>query len=118
MIGTLEKKSNMEMVPIRLPRKRRFTLMSHLDNINYCIDQIERHSADSKKTFVVGYVLARSLGTIEIDHIILPEELVEERKKSNQNFRYFTLEDLLKEKEAYEKGRYKVDEDGYFVGVF
>lgn len=115
MTSSLIERTNQEAVPLVLP-KRKFSLLSHLANIDYCIEQI-RSMHNDRKDIVVGYTLARSIGTIEVNYILINKERADELKRRDRNLRYFTLDDLLREKKAYQEGKYKVDEEGYFVGI-
>ena len=104
MAKSLQQKSYRESVPIELPIKR-FSALSHLDNIDYCIEQIRNYSGNGS-TLVVGYILERVCGTREAHHKVLLKKSAEELKKINPRFDYFTLEDFLKEKTDIENGKY------------
>lgn len=116
MEKSIKQKTNQRTILLDLPIKKS-SLLSHLSNIEHCIEQIKNYSGSSNN-LVVGYNIMRStMGTKEILHKILPKEKAEVLKKDNRNFDYFTLDDLLEEKKAYKEGKYKVNEDGYFVGL-
>jgi len=78
----IEKELDPRRILIDLPIKR-FSLLSHLDNINYVIEQIKGHSGDKP---VVGYFRMRSLGTKETLHQLLPQDSAENLKKEDENF--------------------------------
>ena len=98
------KKSRLELM-IMLDLPKRFSVMSFLNNINYCIRMIEKYSRTIKDP-VIGYINAKTQGTIEINHLILPRSLVKEKKRINPNFEYFTLEELLDRKKEIKEYRY------------
>lgn len=106
MVKDLKQKIRSESVRIDLPIKR-FSALSHMDNINYCMGQIRNYSGNGSNP-VVGYVLERGWGTREALHRILPKKDAEDLKKSKPKFDYITLEDFLKEKTDIEKGKYIV----------
>ncbi len=106
MVKDLKQKLRSESVRIDLPIKR-FSALSHLDNIDYCIEQIKNCSGNGSNS-VVGYILEMGWGTREALHRILPKKDAEDLKKSNSRFDYITLEDFLKEKVDIEKGKYIV----------
>lgn len=116
MANTLEQKLSSDGIILELPNKR-FSVLSRLDNIKYCIEKIGEYSINGSKT-VIGYYLQRSaMGTKETLHRILSHDRAEELKKeTGGSFNYFTLTNLLKEKKAYQEGKYTV-RDGHFVGL-
>ena len=99
------------VVPIELP-KGRWYVSSHLDNIDYCLDLIKRYSTKIVNP-VIGYIVARSLGTFQMDHSILPleeaKELQEYYNSRNIKYRYLTLDQLLEKKKNVDDGIYEVD---------
>ena len=98
---------NLVNVTLDLPR-RRFSVLSHLDNIDYCIEKIESHPSTDGSRYVVGYNRERALGTRQVDYRLLSEQYAQRVKIQNPNFDYITLDDLLKMKEEINRGRYKI----------
>ena len=115
MTNVLEQKINSSNIPIELPMKR-FSVLSHIDNIDYCLKQLNIYSRNGN--YVIGYWLQKSaMGTMEILYGILPLEKADDLQREHpKNFEYFTLDKLLEEKKDYESGKYKV-RDGHFVGL-
>lgn len=108
----LEKKLESERIPIDLPIKR-FSLLSHLDNITYAIEQLKAYSSGN---YVIGYFMMRCFGTKETLHQLVPQEVAETIKKEDKNFDYVTIDKLLTRKGEIEAGRYKLKE-GLIIGL-
>lgn len=114
MEESTKQKSKTEAIPIKLPRPR-FGLLNHLDNIIHSIAELENLSG-VENNLVIGYNILRSaMGTKYTNYRILPLDNAKLRK-DNSCFGYYTLKDLLEEKKAYEKGKYKVREK-HFIGL-
>ena len=112
---TLEKGLESLVFPINLPKDRRF-LFSHIENIEYCIKQLRRFASKIRNP-VVGYISARSLSTIEIDHAVMPQELAERwRRGQDLKFEYVTIREFLEKKTNIDKGKYIV-ENGQILGL-
>lgn len=111
-MATKEKELDSRGTLIDLPIQR-FSLLSHVDNIDYAIEQIEAYCGHNP---VVGYFKMRSLGTKEILHQVLPKEVAENMKREDENFDYITLDKLLERKREIEVGKYKLHE-GLIVGL-
>lgn len=112
MPKTIEQKT--ESIPIELPESF-WGVLSHTANIDYCIEQIRKHS-DNGYVPVVLCRLAHCLNTMEKNHRLLPQEEAEERKLTNPRIEYFSLDELLKEKEDIKNGKYKIEENGHIIG--
>jgi|SRR3989344_8664770 len=93
------------VVPIELP-KGRWYVLCHLDNINYCLNLINKYSNKIINP-VIGYLVARSLGTFEMDHSILPleeaKELQDYYTSKKLRYEYVTLDELLEERRNFEE---------------
>ncbi|MBI2671887.1 hypothetical protein HYX16_03055 [Candidatus Woesearchaeota archaeon] len=64
---------------------------------------------------VLGYSLARSIGTIHTFYRVMSQENAEELKKTNLRFRYITLDDLVRKKREITKGKYILNDSGLIV---
>lgn len=95
-----------EEISLELPVKR-FSALSHADNIAYCIAQIREHSI-GVTNLVVGYILQRALGVREVNHKLLSRWKAEENKIRNPQSSYYTLEDFIKRESEIEAKRYKL----------
>ena len=101
-----------EKVMLDLPVKR-FSLLSHADNISYVLEQIQAYAGDNP---VVGYFMRRALGVRERFHQILPQEVAEGIKKEDKSFEYITLDKLLERRMEIESGKYKM-RDGLVIAL-
>ncbi len=115
-VKTLNKKLNLKSIPLELPQKR-FEAIEHLDNIEYCIEQIKRYSKDWNN-YVIGYdILRTAMGTTYTAYRLLSERKAEElRKIAPTQFRYKNLDELLRRKGEIGKGKYKLKE-GHIIGL-
>ena len=107
-----EDSNSTEGVMLDLPVKRS-SLLSHTDNINYVLEQIQTYTGDNP---VVGYFIRRAVGVREKFHQILPQEVAEAIKNEDKSFAYITLDKLLERKEEIGKGKYKM-QDGLIVAL-
>ena len=101
-----------EKVMLDLPIKRS-SLLSHLDNMDYTLEQIQAYDGDKP---VVGYFMRRALGVRERFHQILPQEVAEGLKKEDKSFAYITLDKLLERRREIEAGKYKM-QDGLVIAL-
>lgn len=108
----LEGKLDFGRVRIELPING-VSLLSHLENINYAIEQIRAYIGNHP---VVGYFKMRCLGTKEILHQVVPKEIAETMKIEDKNFNYVTIEQLLKRKKEIEAGKYQLT-NGLIIGL-
>ena len=112
MTQTLKQRLLMERIPIDLPVKR-FSLLSHLRNIDYGIEQLKLHGNE----YVIGYRLVRGWGTREMFHELIPLRQAKELEQSDKMYRYETLDILLDEKNDIKKGKYKLNESGLIMSL-
>lgn len=105
MPKTIERKPGLdEIIPITLP----FGLgLSNVRNIEYCIGQLGSHFSKINNP-VVGYYVETGWGRREVCFSVLPKEKAEELKSQDSDYRYRTLDDLLKKIKEVERGKYKV----------
>jgi len=114
MVKDLGQKTDSEYVELNLPRQNWSTL-SHKDNIDYCIRELRKASGTGHKK-VIGYTIKRGWGTRESNHMIISKSYAETQRKNRKRFDYFTLQDLLQEKESIKQGKYKMDK-GLIIGL-
>ena len=91
-----------------------FSESAHLSNIEYCINFLLNYEEKSSKP-VLGYSLARSIGTIHTFYRLMSQESAEELKKTNPRFIYITLDDLVSKKREIIKGKYILNDSGLIV---
>ena len=111
MVKKMEQKLYLQNRFIELPKG--FFGLSHVHNIDYCIEQIKAHP-NPEKNPVFGYFLERGRSTKQILNQILPREEAERLKREHLNFRYNTLDDLLDKKKWILEGKYIV-RDGLII---
>ncbi len=100
-------------INISLPR-RLFSELSHIENINYCIEQLQK-AARTIESPVVGYLIERSLGTHHAYYRIVPKVVAELERSRNQRFSYATLDDFLNRKQEITAGKYLLSDDGLIL---
>ena len=112
MKKTLNQYSSLERISIDLPVKR-FSLKSHLKNIDYGIELLRTYGNE----YVIGYRLMRGWGTREKFHEIILLGQAEELRKSDERYKYATLDSLLEKKEEIREGKYKLSNNGLIIGL-
>ncbi len=101
---------------VNLP-KSRFSLLSHLSNIDYCIELLREHPGNEGES-VIGYFIQRSaMGARETLHTILPYKEAEKLKRKNSRFDYITIDNFLSKKRKINEGYYILNNDGLIVDL-
>ncbi|MBI4154606.1 hypothetical protein HY498_00785 [Candidatus Woesearchaeota archaeon] len=104
---TTRRKNETEIIKLDIPIPE-FSILSHLENIVYCIKQISNFR--SVKELVVGYIIQRSQRVIETDHKLMPKKSANIIKARSSRFDYITLEELLRAQNDIKKGKYILHE--------
>jgi hypothetical protein len=99
-------------IPVDLPI-RKVSVIAHVKNLDYCISELSKYH-DSE--WVLGYVSQKSIGTIEVNHRVLPKTRAEELKSERTFFKYYTLDTLLQRQAMIQEGNLKVDDNGLVLG--
>lgn len=115
MVIALKKPRKLEKSTIDVKWPIEGWTFSHVRNIEYAIDLLKKSSATVHNP-VIGYYLVRGWGTRDMYHQIIPKEEAERLKKEAGDFRYETLESLLKEMSEIKKHKYRI-EKGLIVGL-
>jgi len=102
---------NMDLERIDLPRKD-FSAMSHIDNINYCIQMIIGNGED----IVIGFFKIRSLGVRSVGYRLMQKKKADEIKKKKDYFDYHSLQDFYMKIKDIEAGKYIV-RDSIIIGL-
>lgn len=100
-----------EKIMLNLPIKM-FSLLTHVENIEYVLKEIESYSIDKP---VVGYYLRKCLSVRQKYHQLMPQEVAESIKKEDRTFNYITLDKLLERKKEIAEGKYKT-QNGLVIG--
>lgn len=98
--------------PLSLPEPG-LPVLSHVQNIEYCIKRLRQYPREHGP--VIGYVLARSISVVEMNHILLPRSEAEKIRRTDQKFEWLTLDDLLREKQKIEAGEFEI-KNGVILG--
>ena len=99
-------------IPVDLPI-REVSVIAHVKNLDYCISELGKYPDPEH---VLGYVSQKSIGSIEVNHRILPKTRAEELKSERTFFKYYTLDALLQRQAMIQEGNLKVDESGLILG--
>ena len=81
--------------------------LSHVKNIEYCIEQLKAYPKKEENP-VFGYFLVKGPGLRPTLNQISSEKRAEKLAEEHKNFRYHTLDNLLKKKEDILDGRYEM----------
>ena len=81
--------------------------LSYIENIEYCIEQIKGYP-NQEENPVFGYFLVRGPGLRSTLSQISSKKRAEELAKEHKNFRYHTLDNLLKKRGDFLKGKYEI----------
>lgn len=114
MVNTIEDKLSAE-IAFLIPPRRSFSELSHLLNIDYFLEQLQRHQGDMDNP-VIGHIIERSISTRHSYYRILSKEDAEVLKRINTRFDYKTIGNFLKRKEEINSGKLRLNDDGLIVG--
>lgn len=115
MVKTLEQRTDADTKTFQLPVGG-FSVISHVENIDFCIGQIESSALQGVEDPVIGYFVERALGTRHILHRVLQKERADQLKRSNARFDYVTLNELKTRRDDISRGKYRMLK-GLIIGI-